>query len=133
MITALTVVGLKMHQVVLELVTDLVTIASDDQRDVLLHAITKTGLDRAAGLDANKSGSTQAGRYDFGVMYNGITWWTKVEGNTITGYWGWAAPEEYFLEQDNGFGKVVGAHSILNSFSRTTELFAQRLADLAKS
>jgi hypothetical protein len=108
-------------------VKDVVEEAVDTMRKVLAAATTKTGAARyKAGIGRGP------GRNLTGLMMDStdsaVGW---VSGNEIVGQFGWPNPEDYFLEQDWGMGKIPAAHSLLTAFTLARVELDRRIHDIA--
>ena len=88
------------------------------------ESFTATGRERVATGDGNF-----AGRHVDGTMIEGITSSVEDLGDVIIGRFGWENPDDYFLAQDWGTadGHVPAAHSLKESFLRTSALFESLL------
>ena len=101
--------------------------AAGYQKTLLEQATTPTGERRV------RSGTGGfAGRHDTGHMIDEITAETTVSADTITGAWGWTNPEDYFLQQDFGEGRIPAADSLVNSFITAEQVFKRRVDELLK-
>jgi hypothetical protein len=104
-----------------QIMKETVEAAKADQIALLEAATTPTGDRRVA------AGGVSAGRHETGHMIDMLDSNVTVSENTITGTWGWPNPEDYFLEQDDGQGRIPAAHSLLNSFTKAREEFFGRV------
>lgn len=111
-----------------EVMQDISTEASNQQRDLIERAETETGRRRAA------AGNGVAGRVETGQMFNGVngsaTW---VDDSTISAKWGWQDPEDYYTYQDEGTRHIAPALSLLTSFLVARSTFARKLRDLTRT
>lgn len=138
----LTIIMDKLEQTVPQLVEggrviveETVLQGQQQQIQALEDAVTKTGLERQAQ-------GGQPGRDLSGHMIAAIDSDTTVSGNTVSGGWGWNNPEDYFLQQDDGFEKIPAANSLrtsmegdaagFGSFVNLREEFFGRVIDLVK-
>lgn len=115
-------------------------------RDVLLKAVTRTGLERAA-----RGG--RPGRYETGAMHDNVGYEITVErdadGATIVLDWGWlvdldaiqrpaadgdggTADGNYFLIQDYGLDGIPAAGSLADSFTLAIAETARILQGVAR-
>lgn len=139
----LTIIAAKLQQTIPQLVEggrvivqETVLQGQQQQIQALEDATTKTGLERQ-----EKYGG-QPGRDDTGHMINEIDSDVTVSGTTVSGNWGWPDPEDYFLQQDDGFEKIPAANSLrismegdqagFGSFVNLREEFFAHVIDLTK-
>lgn len=88
--------------------------AALDQAHILEKAVTPTGEARVA------SGRGEyPGRHVTGHMINEIGDKVVVDGDTVTGTWGWENPEGYILQQEDS--DIYGAHSLHLSFIKAEQ------------
>ena len=109
--------GLMVEKAV-EILEGVVWEAALDQAEILEAAVTRTGERRVA------SGRGEyPGRHESGAMINEISNGVTVEGNVVTGHWGWEDPEEYFLDQDldTVAERIPAAHSLRGSFIKAVQ------------
>jgi hypothetical protein len=105
------------------IVEETVLQGQQDQITILENAVTKTGL-------ARQEEGGQPGRDLSGHMIAEIGSDVTTSGNTVSGSWGWDNPEEYFLQQDDGFERIPAAHSLFGSFTANREDFYAKVLDL---
>jgi hypothetical protein len=89
------------------ILADVVAEAHVEQVAALNAAETRTGIAR---MDAGGPGT--AGRNKTGHMIDEITHETHDEGELLVGTWGWDNPEEYFIDQEFGKGRIEKANSL---------------------
>ena len=104
-----------------------------DMEEIIQHAVTPTGERRAAGLDANRTGSTSPGRIDSGLMVNQVSSEFEAGGNTFTGEFGWTKEvEAYFLLQENGTKKIEAMHALQGANIKQREIAIHKLIQAGK-
>jgi hypothetical protein len=120
----LTIIASKLQQTMPQLVEEAQTIVQEtvlqgqqQQIQALERAVTKTGIERQ-----EKFGG-QSGRDLTGHMINEIDSDMTTSGNNVKGGWGWNDPEQYFLQQDDGFEKIPAANSLRTSMEGDTAGF----------
>jgi len=111
--------------------------AHDGERDmeqIIQTATTPTGERRAAGTDANRTGSVSPGRIDSGLMINQVSSEFEAGGNTFTGEFGWTKEvEAYFLLQENGTKKIEAMHALQGANIKQRELAISKLIQAGKN
>jgi hypothetical protein len=112
-----------------EIVQESVVEAAAFQAQALEDAVTPTGERRAA------LGGGSPGRHLTGHMIDEITTDVTVDGNTVTGTWGWDDPESYILQQEHGSDdpRVPAADSLATSFIPARESFYARILNRLKT
>jgi hypothetical protein len=96
--------------------------AAVDQAAALNAAETATGRARMAA-----GGPGTAGRNKTGHMIDEITHESHDEGNLLVGTWGWDNPEDYFIKQEFGYGRIMAANSLQISMVAATAKLIPRI------
>lgn len=102
------------------------------------RSYTKTGIARVASGAGRSAGRDRTGADpNGGHMIASIDTEVDIEADdlehfVVAGYWGWPVLEDYFTAQDDGTAKIAAAHSLRDSFAKTSEVFKQRVEHLAQ-
>lgn len=111
-----------------QILDDIVREAVDDMYQILLNAVTDTGLRRAAAGE----GAGVAGRVDTGQMARDIKAALDADlDGAIVAEWGWIDNvENYYVFQEYGNQYIKAMSALQGSYMKAREKLRQRLADM---
>lgn len=128
LITRLITVNEEIRESLVPLMVEAMAEAETMMKTYVETAITKTGLERAAGHSKRArtiDSGRDPGRIETGRMINAIESTVVSDGDLVIGSWGWLngldADTLYFLYQENGTGTLPAMHALLQSFIQIRE------------
>lgn len=108
-----------------------------NQKEFITTAVTQTGEKRASDPQHRSSkrdaGLGIAGRVESDDMRQSVGGDVTAEPGVVTGKWGWIENFlKYFGVQDDGYGAIPAANSLLKSFVLGREKLTARLTSIAR-